>query len=159
MADLWRSKKVNLEKKVTWNVKYVDAEKEGSFISQVKITNFLFYFFKTILNSFKQECDINNFLLEQSTLAALWRTYWKLNYNVWKKANKYYIAKLQAKISGNVDQGGWYLKNRNQQLNVKTRIKSFQELEIVRFSILNKGKTSQKSFRTLSCYLDEGGFH
>lgn len=87
MADLWRSKKVNLEKKVTWNVKYVDVEKEGSFISQVKITNFLFYFFKTILNSFKQECDINNFLLEQSTLAALWRIYWKLNYNVWKKAN------------------------------------------------------------------------
>ena len=45
MADLWRSKKVNLEKKVTWNVKYVDAKKEGGFISQVKITNFLSFFF------------------------------------------------------------------------------------------------------------------
>ena len=33
MADLWRSKKVNLEEKVTWNAKYVDAEKEGGFIS------------------------------------------------------------------------------------------------------------------------------
>ena len=52
MADLWRSKKVNLEKKVTWNVKYVDAEKEGGFI-KVKLPIFFLFFFKTILNSFK----------------------------------------------------------------------------------------------------------
>ena len=87
MADLWRSKKVNSEKKVTWNVKYVDAEKEGGFIKVKLPIFFLFFFFKTILNSFKQECDINNLLFEQNTLAALWRTYWKGNQHVWKKAN------------------------------------------------------------------------